>query len=304
MAEIIETTYAGWNALELRAGGLSAIIPTEVGPRVLYFGKTGGTNLFANKADEMGGRGEDEWMIRGGHRMWHSPEDPERTYALDNVPFAVERLESGKELVLTPGPETAQGMQKQIVIEADDAGTFTVTNRLRNIGMWPVDVAAWSLTVMAHGGYSTVPLMPKIPHTDLLLPTYHMIPWAYTDFSLPCWDFHHDYIGIDVAKADRPQKLGLSNFPGWVAYWQEAGTFVKRFDVVEGATYPDFGSCYETFCCDWMIEMEALSPLEKLAPGNGIELVEQWTVFDGLDRPDTDAVYTEQLLPKVNAWLG
>jgi hypothetical protein len=63
------------------------IITTQVGPRVLRYGFIHGDNVFCNVEEQMGKTGENQWNIYGGHRLWHSPEDPRRTYVPDNFPI-------------------------------------------------------------------------------------------------------------------------------------------------------------------------------------------------------------------------
>lgn len=231
--------YKGWKASVVDAGKVQLYIPHEVGPRIVYCGGADGQNLFAEYPGQAGGRGEKEWCIRGGHRLWHSPEHPERTYVTDNAPVSIQSEGTG--LRIDQAVEAGTGMRKTMVIEVVNSNTFKLTHVLRNEGLWTVECAAWALSVMKHGGYAAIPLLPKESHEGNLLPKYHMVPWTYTDFSEPAWDWQKDFIGVDVSKSVRPQKLGISNYPGWTAYWQKSGTFVKYSPVISGAVYPDFG---------------------------------------------------------------
>jgi hypothetical protein len=155
------------------------------------------------------------------------------------------------------------------------------------------------------GGYAVLPLLPKGDHArGDLLPTYSVVPWSYTDLSLPLWDFHREFVGIDVRKAQVAQKLGLTNYPGWSAYWLEGTTFVKYAPTKAGSSYPDFGCAFEMFTNGQMIELETLSPLATLAPGQSVTHVEHWTVLDGLAKPNTDVAFTESLAPAVAAWIA
>ena len=301
---IEELEYKGWNALKLSTDKVDLVIPVEIGPRILSASlRNGGTNLFANVAEEMGGWGEDEWMIRGGHRLWTAPEHPDRSYAPDNDPIEVVRLgDSGLEL--TPKPEEKTGIQKTVRIEAIGPSSFRVSHTLANIGVWPVECAAWALSVMAHGGYAVLPLPPRGEHPRDLLPNTTIIPWTYTDLSLPVWQFRDGYIGMDVSRSTVPQKLGLSYFPGWAAYWQEGGTFAKYAVVDPLARYPDCGSSFETFCNDWMIELETLSPLQILEPGKSVTHVEYWGFFSNLPKPESREVYGGAFRPAIDSWLA
>src|SRR5258707_1205783 len=81
-----------------------------------------------------------------------------------------------------------------------------------------------------------------------------LVAWTYTDLALPVWEPPRDFIGIDTRRAKAAQKLGITNYPGWSAYWLEGTTFVKAARVVRGARYPDLGCCWETFTNGKMIE--------------------------------------------------
>lgn len=299
---IEEIEYHGWKSLKLNAGQAELVIPLEIGPRVVACSVAGGPNLFHNIQEQLGGKGEEEWCLRGGHRLWHSPEALPRTYDVDNFPIKVTRLDGDKGVSLEAPEKDLAGIFKTIRIEIVSPTTFKLTHTIKNENCWPVECAPWALTVMERGGYSAIPLMPKGSHEEELLPNAAWVPWTYTDFSLPCWEFHQDFIGIETTESHVPQKLGLTNYPGWAAYWQEGGTFVKSAKIEAGATYPDMGCVYETFCNDFMIELETLGALKSLAEGESSEHVEYWGVLKDLPKPSSDAVYTETFKPAIEAW--
>ena len=300
---IRSTSFKGWKALVLSTAHAELVVPLDIGPRVISCALRGGPNLFCVVADEAGRRGEPEWHLRGGHRLWHAPEHPVRTYELDNSPIAVTKLGDGQGLRLVQPVEPRSGIQKTLSIEILGPTTFKVTHVLENQGMWDIELSPWAVTVMAHDSYTTIPFNPKIPHGEALLPDYVLVPWTYTDFTDKIWDYHRDYLGIDATQAVAKQKLGITNFPGWVANWQPGGTFVKQWALTPGATYPDFGSVFETFACDFMTELESLGPLVKLAPGQATTHVEHWGLFAGLPKPNTDKIFAKEFRPVIEKWV-
>jgi hypothetical protein len=158
--------------------------------------------------------------------------------------------------------------------------------------------------MLPRGGYGVLPLPPKGRHeAGDLLPDYALVPWTYTDLSLPLWDLHREYIGIDVARARAAQKLGITHYPGWSACWWPEVTFAKFTPVAAGAAYPDLGSCFELFTNGTMLEFETLGLLAPLRPGATATHVEYWTLFEGLRRPDTDRAFATGLAPAVKSWL-
>ncbi len=293
--------YRGGAALGFRTRQLELDVTTAVGPRVVALRSTRGRagNLFLEfPADEQRYHG---YFLRGGHRLWHSPEHIVRTYQPDDAPLQVKDLVNG--VALTQPVEAKTGLQKGIKLEFLAAGTVRVTHTLANRGLWAVPCAPWALTMLRAGGYGVLPLLPKGSHADGdLLPSYSLVPWSYTDLSLPVWDLQRDFIGIDVPKAKQAQKLGITNYPGWSAYWLDGTTFVKAAPVQPKAKYPDLGSCFEVFTNGAMIEFETLGPLTEIEPGRSVTHVEHWTVIDGLPKPATPAAFAK-LATKVAAWL-
>jgi len=156
---------------------------------------------------------------------------------------------------------------------------------------------------MEAGGYAALPLPPKESHESALQPRYSVVPWAYTDFSLPLWQMQSAFIGVDTLHRGPPQKIGLTDYPGWTAYWQEAGTFLKHSVVTKGADYPDRGCPVEIFSNDFMIELETLGQLKTLEPGHSLEHSEDWLLLADLPRFDSDERFAADLLPVVTTWL-
>ncbi len=300
---IAETEYRGGAALTLSTRALALTVTTAVGPRVASFRTAGsrGRNVFIElPPDEPRYHG---LHLRGGHRLWHAPEHLVRTYQPDDDPLEVRRLARG--VALTAPTETRTGLQKGMAIELIGERTVVVTHTLANRGLWAAECSPWAVTMMRGGGYGVLPLPPKGSHEGGdLLPDYALVPWTYTDLSLPLWDLHRDFIGMDVGKAKTAQKLGITRYPGWSAYWLAGTTFVKYTRVDPGAVYPDLGSCFEAFTNGSLLEFETLGPLSRLQPGKKATHVECWTLIEGLPRPDTDRAFSRSLVPAVKSWLA
>lgn len=299
--------YHGWkNNLKLSNGEVELLITLDVGPRVLRYNLAGGENVLKEYPEQLGKAGESGWMIRGGHRLWVSPEDTQRTYAPDNFPVKHETLDDGS-VRLMPEPD-AFGIQKQIDVKLDSQGTgVTLTHKIKNVGQKPTDLAPWALTVMAPGGLEIIPLPPKAPHpgsaanaksADDFGPNVEIVLWPYFDFEDDRWSFGHRY--ITLRHKDRgPTKLGLANREGWVGYLNQGTLFVKRSAYDRSRTYPDRGASYETFSNPDMVEMENLGPLAHLKPGESTELVEHWSLFGGLGEVASEQEIDQKVRPKV-----
>lgn len=274
------TSYAGWqNCCRLANDQVEAIVTLDVGPRVMRLGRIGGPNLLVEFPDHLGQTGGDQFRFYGGHRFWHSPEHPVRTYHPDNAPVAHQPIDNG--IRLTPQPETINGIQKEMEIRLlPDGNKFEVVHRLRNIGPWAMQLAPWALTACAAGGTAIVPLPPRGAHTAQLLPTSTLALWAYTDLSDPRWTLGREHILLrqDIARPT-PQKLGALVPDGWAAYALGEDLLVKHFAFDPHATYPDFGCSVEVFTDGGMLELETLGPQVNLQPGATVEHTETWQLF-------------------------
>jgi hypothetical protein len=254
----------------------------------------------------MGGSGEAEWQIRGGHRFWLAPEDLTRTYFADNRPVKWEAI-GDRAVRITPPPEVEYGVQKEMELQLTSKGTrVEVTLRVTNIGSVPTELAPWGPTVMSPGGIEVIPLPPKKNHPGHpskakspadFAPNQELILWPYFDFADTRWTFGNRYIFLrqDVNKG--PTKIGLAHRMGWVAYLNSGMLFVKRFDYREGAVYPDLGTRYQTFSNEDMLEMETVGELVALQPGKSAVLRESWELFGNVPPIQTEADVDQVILP-------
>ena len=302
MAKLEKTNFHGWqNSYRLSNKHIEMIITTDVGPRVIFFGSTGGVNEFAEYSDQLGKSGGDEWRIYGGHRLWHAPEEMPRTYFPDNTPIKLE--EHGKMIRVIQPIETSTGIQKEIDFEmADDQASVKLTHRLINRNLWRIELAIWSLSVMTQGGVGIFPMPPRGSHSEHLEPKNALALWAYTDMSDARWTWGNHFMLLrQDAQAKTPQKVGIMCKEGWCAYANHNNLFVKKFAYTNGATYPDFGCSIETFTNADMLEVETLSPTNLLAPGEKIEHIETWYLLRDVPAPQNDADVEKWVLPKLAA---
>lgn len=302
--EMKTVEYKGWkNNLQLSNGMVELIITLDVGPRIIRYGYIGGPNIFKEFADQIGKAGEREWQIRGGHRLWHAPEDLKRTYELDNSPIRYERLgEASVRLIQPVEPNT--GMQKEIDVTLDpNSAGVTVVHRLRNTGMWEVELAPWALTVLAPGGTEIIPLPPKTPHPQGLLPNQQMIVWPYTDLADARWRWGTKYITLTQDSAKGPTKIGLAHKLGWIGYLNGGNLFIKQIGYREGQPYADNGCNFETFTNQEFLELESLGPLQKIASGRAVEHTEHWWLFKNIPNDTTDAGIERNIRPRVEEIL-
>lgn len=297
-----KTKYSTYgNCFKLSNGTVDVMVTLDLGPRVIYYGFAGGENTFAELGPgavvkhELG-----EWHPWGGHRLWHAPEVLPRSYVPDNGPVTSEVV-GDNAVRVAPPLETATGIQKEMLISLDADGTrVTVTHKLTNKGLWPIELAPWALTIVKGGGVTIFPQEPFISHDEKILPARPMALWNFTDMSDPRWTFGKRYVRLRTdANLKYPQKIGAAVKPGWAAYLRDGVLFVKRFPYIEGATYPDFGCNFETYTDGDFMEVETLAPLTKLEPNQSATHIEQWYLFKGVKADDAEDSLEKALTPLI-----
>jgi hypothetical protein len=300
--DVKQIPFLGWdNCIQLSNQQIELVVTANVGPRIIHFGFVSDENVFATFPNQLGRTGDAEWQNYGGHRFWLAPEQMPRTYYPDNNPVTVE--DHGTFVRFTAPVETTTRMQKTMDIALDpNAAKVTVTHTVQNLNPWTVELAPWALSVMAAGGTAVLPLPPRGSHADNLLPTGHLITWAYTNMADSRWTWGEQYILLrQDRKATTPQKIGSNNTAGWLGYVRDGRFFLKQFALHNPqATYPDRNSSTELYTDSNILELESLAPLVQLQPNASASHTETWQLFNNVPTPQNDADVVTHLLPKSN----
>jgi len=271
--------HNGITCLHFRTSRLSLLATTSIGPRILSLTANGGENLFAELPDTIlpypGGQ---DYHLWGGHRLWHSPESSRRTYIPDELPVQVQETEHG--VILTQPEENPTKLQKAIklTIPDEDKPVVIVDHMLTNMGLWPVKLAPWAITVMKPGGFAILPLYNKILDAEGLLPNRKLILWPYSNLKLKNLDWKTDAIFLHSPLQEGAFKIGFPNLRGWLAYYQSPYLFVKRSVYKPDVEYPDDGCSSECYLNPMFLELETLGPLESIEPGNTVTHREIWEI--------------------------
>ena len=298
---IEKINYLGWaNSYRINNGEIELVVSGDFGPRVIHAGFPSGQNHF-HVFEETRGRVAQGpgWSPYGGHRLWHAPEDPVRTYQPDNIPPQIEELSANALVARRHESDTNIGVEMEVrLVEGKPAAV--VTHRLTNTGLWPIELAPWSLSMMAQGGVCIVPLPERRPHGNDLLPTGSLVMWPYTFMNDPRWSWGKEFVMLrqDPA-ATAAQKAGLQVHEGWAAYANHGELFIDFFDYKPEARYPDLNSNFETFTNADMLEVESLGPVVNLQPGATVEHVERWVLVKGIARPENEEAVIRDIRPAV-----
>jgi len=301
--KVEKVEYKGWrNCYRISNGEVELIATSDVGPRVIRFGFVGGQNVFKEFTEQLGKSGEDKFQLRGGDRVWKAPEDPVATWAPDNV--AVEISVTGNGLIARAPVEPLTHLRKEIEIRMAERGTdVTVVHRVTNESLFPLEYSAWALTMMAPGGVAISGFPPRGKHPANLEATNPLVMWAYTNLADKRWTFTKKYLALrqDPNNSDA-QKLGMFNPHTWSAYVLNGEVFIKQAAGDAHASYPDFGCSFETFTNNEFLEMETLSPLKKVAPGETVEQKEHWSLHKNVRLKElTDAAIDAEISPLLDS---
>lgn len=279
------------NCYRLFNGTAEVIVTTDIGPRIIAYRFEGGENILGELAPDAVVKTElGEWHPWGGHRLWHAPESKPRTYVPDDAPVRVEMIGSDS-VRLTQPVENPTGIEKEMLVKLDSTGSHvTITMKLTNKGLWPVELAPWGLTIMNGGGTTIFPHEPYVSHDDKLLPARPLVLWHYTDMSDPRWTWGRKFVLLktDTTRTE-PQKVGAANKQGWAAYLRKDILFIKRFQYIEGMKYPDYGCNFETYTAGDFMEIETLGPLVTLEPNESTIHVEDWFLFKNVTVGKTES---------------
>ncbi len=280
-----EKILYGKKGLWLEHDDLDVFVTTEVGPRILHLSLHGGENVLW--VDEAGEKGRGGWRIYGGHRLWIAPET-ETSYEPDDNPPEVE---IGKDYVRTRTKPDILGLQKSMCIRPAAEGGMLVEHEIINTSEMLAPASAWAITCVKKEGYLFIPWGSGNKRWDM----GKLVFWKR-------WGGNHstrasavDYTLGDTLLRLKPGKkegkIGTFAEEGWIAMCTENITFVKAITTrPRGGSYPDEGCNIEVYMCEDFMEMETLSPVAFLRPGDTIVHTEKWLLWKECVTDDEDVV--------------
>lgn len=274
------THFLGCDCVQLSNGLVELLVTQNVGPRILRLQVAGGPNLLAELPDvTIDTPGVGVLHLRGGHRLWHAPEVPERTYLPDDQPVQITAVSPHTLHIIQP-TESQTGLQKSLHLTLpDETTTVVIDHTLTNQGQQPVECAPWAITQLKTGGVAILPqsTTPSDPYG--LQPNRCLVLWPYTDINSPHIHWGNQYIQVHAALQEGFLKLGFPNPIGWLAYHWQGMLFVKTAVFQPAAPYFDMGASSQCYCNRYFIELETLGPHATLPPGDSITHRETWHIF-------------------------
>ncbi|MCL4560611.1 MAG: hypothetical protein M1281_08355 [Chloroflexi bacterium] len=259
----------------------------EAGPRLVRLFLSGNDeNLLGEVPEKTWDTPYGKYSLRGGHRLWHSPEAFPRSYFPDDGGVQVDAIDRGVRLVQPV--ETPTGIRKSIEVQLADQGPrLVITHTLKNEGVWPVELAPWAITVFPLGGVAVLPDRLEPSREGELPPDRRMVLWPYQNWKDQRLQLDNRFLLIHARAQLPPVKVGYPNRSGWIGYYRKGVFICKCFDPQLDQPHSDFGCNAESYCNDAFIELETLGVFTKLEPGASVTHTERWEIFPNLDFPPT-----------------
>lgn len=274
--EVTKEEYLGTTCLHLSNSRISVWLTEEFGLRIIGLALNGHDNVLAHVPEariEVDG-GED-YLLRGGHRLWYGPELPETTYLPDNRPVKTS-FEAGVVEQRQPVDEST-GVEKAWRVRLDgDSANLTLEHQLTNTGAEPITLAPWAITMLKPGGLGIFPQKVEPTDPNGLQPNRSLVLWPYTSVQSEFIQWMDDGIFVRAALEENAIKIGFPNPAGWLAYLHEDQVFVKSTKFDRTANYIDRGASSQVYCNPDVIELETLGPQVQLQPGDKVEHHEHW----------------------------
>lgn len=268
-------------------GDTRLIVSTDFGPRILHYSLDGGENILGWHPDLKVETALGTWKPYGGHRLWLAPECMPLSYVPDDDAVEYE-IDGERSVRLFQKNDPNSKTQRSMTVSLAAAGSKVfIGHSITNTGETEIELATWAITIMAPGGTVIVPNEPLASYdADSLRPVRTISLWPYTDLSDPRLMFETGSIRLRVdASVCTPLKFGVLNKQGWAAYVWKNVRFLKTFKFLDGPKYPDMNSNNEIYTDGSFIEIETLSPLTNLLPGETVGHSEQWEL---LERPSAE----------------
>ncbi len=268
---IKETVFEGFNdCFELSVGSEKMIVTAGFGPRILYYGSGVSGNILYVDKNPM--KKEKGFRNYGGHRFWLAPETIVTARA-DNNPCEVTRKDGYLKVTAL---DRDYHLEKSLII-SEKNGRFQVKHMVLNTGKMVYMASLWGLTcVRADSGTIFFP-WASVGNWKLCKIIYWQ-KWAKQKTSINSRQYKQTPDLFLVKPIGRVGKIGSTGYEGFIGISQKNYTFIKKYDYIYSANYPDDNCSVEVYTCKNFSELETLSPIYMLNPGKPMTHTEEWVL--------------------------
>lgn len=319
--KVENVVYRGWKALKLSNEQIELYIVPDIGGRIIQFIFDGHEYLFVNEklAGKVLPYKQGEWNNYGGDKLWPAPQGWDGPHqwpgpgdpVLDSGRFSHEVLrEEGREAairVTSPPDKERTGVQfsRVIAVEAGRPDVF-IRNTMRNVSDRRISWGVWSVTQIdasnpgGEGYNDKLDFYCGLNRESVFRKKYCVLyglvnnsAWM-PDYDRGLFRGHYNYlvgkVGIDspgewVASVDgksgyilvqKYEYFAGRKYPddSSVEFWiNGAGRFIAGKELVEAEEDPEK--------TPYLFEMEILSPLVSLDPGESYDFITRWKPLKG-----------------------
>lgn len=248
-------------------------IALDFGIRIVHLSVAGMENLYYVQPKDLsdGFVTPDGWKLYGGHRLWSAPES-DLSYCPDNDPVSYEILENGA--AVTQGKEKWLGISKRLAVTFED-GKICLTQTIKNEGDAPITCASWGVNTLGPGTAEIS--FPGTAPGDYT-PRRRMNLWANTNPHDPRLSFEKDRLTATFQPLADYCKLGLYTPEGNAVYTAKGQKFTLTFHTPNVESCPDGGCNFELYMGAKFMELETMSTVKTLNPGEETSHQEFWTL--------------------------
>lgn len=299
--EVTTVEYHGWQAVRMSNGLVTLVAVPDIGGRIMEY-KLGGHPFLWTNPEEYGRtyqppRSESErvWHNFGGYKVWPAPQsewggpgDPVGS-ALDSGKWTAQIVKAngqvGEILLTSPPDPNVTGLQNTRRIRLFSGGTrVEVAETFANVSdhdirwsIWDVTQVPGSLSSTSQADKESRVYLPLNPNSKMKGGYIKLIDDPGADAQ---WEVLEDYGLMRVSYLGKTGKIGADSVAGWIAHVDEIHNmaYIKRFDVAPLNEYPDQGCTVQVYTSGThpYIEVEVLSELVRLKPGESYTVTREW----------------------------
>lgn len=312
-------TYRGWeNSIEMVNDSVRVVVSPKIGRIIHYSFKDEENLLWINPVWEGKlltdvyddpTRPDVEWANFGGDKVWPMeqsrwprvngrawPPDP----WFDGSPHDTELLPDGVRLISPVSRFCGARIIREMTLEKSSPSvrirqTLEKVHPSQHPEMEPLPMTIWSVTQIPKPDEILLSLNPRSLLVDQVI-IFDDSPVTRSNF------VREKGVGIFKPSDHDHQKIGTDG-DRWIAAILGKFLFVQLFKREEDATFPDGGLSIEAYTApspDSYAELELLSPLQYLKPGETLQWEIRWKLQRIVRSDDKDLGHSEAM-KRVNA---
>ncbi len=279
--------YRGWKDCYLISNDFARIIiNASAGGRIMVYERHGINLIYEDSSQD--GKLLTSYLAEGfdpdGGRFDYGQELITRDiHAQTYMGSWTAKISGQLSLEITSQPDHRLGILSTRVFSLDlNSPGLKITQTMRNISGSETSYFFWGRTLVKPGGKLFIPLNPESRFPEKWGRYIWGMPVIFeSDPGDPGVKVKDLIFSLVPAKA-RNQKYGTDSHAGWMAYGIDGKLFVKKYGFSETQEYAEHYGQTNVFYTNRTLfaEMEPISPLARLNPGEEYSYTEDWYILD------------------------